>query len=246
MTSQDERLYAVGDIHGQFDLLQEVIDQITAHGGPSARIVFMGDYTDRGPHSREVVEYLSLKRAENPHWICLKGNHDRAFEYYLRTPSQDDPRRPPVLPWLHERIGGLTTLASYGICDPAALEPQDLHAKAKAAVPAHHVAFLRSLPSSYAQGPYFFAHAGIHPARGLADQIEDDLIWIREEFHNHTAPYEKLIIHGHTPVKRPTHYGNRINIDTGAAYGGPLTALCLWPDGQAEVITPNGPLDHAP
>ena len=103
----------------------------------------------------------------------------------------------------------------------------DMHAEAVAAVPANHRAFLESLPTSHQRGEVIFAHAGIRPGVALADQTEDDLVWIRHEFLDDTRDHGALIVHGHTAIDTPTHYGNRVNIDSSAAYGGPLSAVVI-------------------
>lgn len=126
--------------------------------------------------------------------------------------------------WLHPRLGGDTTLASYGVDASGRRREKDVQADAHVAVPAAHIKFLKRLQLSHIVGDLMFVHAGIRPGVPIKDQTEEDQLWIRQEFHNHTGPHPKLIVHGHTPVDAATHYGNRVNLDTGAGYGHPLTA----------------------
>ncbi len=217
-------IYAIGDIHGQLAELHRVLTLIEHDGGPDANIVFMGDYTDRGPHSKEVIDLLIEGQLQRHNWTFLQGNHDRMFSWFM----QDYPRHEAYLPvelyWLHARLGGDTTLASYGVEFTEKSRQLDVHAMARDMVPQAHVNFLANLPLFHETDVLFFAHAGIQPGVPLADQTEHDLLWIRKEFHTDTRMHPKLIVHGHTPVDRACHYGNRVNLDSGAGYGKPLTA----------------------
>ena len=218
-------IYAIGDIHGQHEELLRVLALIEADGGAQAEIVFIGDYTDRGPASAAVLDELIEGVEQGKPWRCLMGNHDRMFSWFMRDYPLHDAYLPVYLYWLHERLGGDTTLASYGIEMTQTERQTAVHEKAKAAVPQKHIDFLNSLSHSYQTDDLFFAHAGIQPGVALDAQSEHDLLWIRKEFHQDTRDHGKLIVHGHTPVKEVTHYGNRINIDAGAGYGNPLVAV---------------------
>lgn len=224
-------IYAIGDIHGDLIQLKRVISWIEAdfqrHAADTYQVVFIGDLVDRREDSRGVIEYIIDGLDAGEPWIVLKGNHDRMFSLFLEENGAQDPILRKDLTWLHPRLGGDTTLRSYGIDATEDSDPQELHAEALGKVPAHHRRFLADLPISFETDDLFFAHAGVNPEFGLDNQTEDDLIWIRKPFHEHTKPYSKLVIHGHTPVDLVTHYGNRINIDTGAAYGGVLSAIVL-------------------
>lgn len=217
-------IYAIGDIHGQLAELERALDLIEADGGPDAPIVFLGDYTDRGPESRAVIDRLIAGQTAGRNWTFLKGNHDRMFVWFMHSYPRHEAYLPVELYWLHPRLGGDTTLASYGIEFTERSRQLDVHESAHAAVPPEHVAFLDGGLLSFETDALFFAHAGIRPGVPLADQDEEDLLWIRQEFHVDTRAHPKLIVHGHTPVKEATHYGNRVNLDTGAGYGKPLTA----------------------
>lgn len=217
-------LYAIGDIHGQLAELHRILDLIESDGGADAQIVFLGDYTDRGPDSRGVLDVLVEGQARGRNWTFLKGNHDRMFEWFMQDPLRDDPYLMVELYWLHQRLGGDTTMSSYNVNASGRRRKKDIHAEALAEVPQSHLDFLKGLKLSHQTDALFFAHAGIRPGVALDNQTEEDLLWIRREFHDHAAPHPKLIVHGHTPVDHATHYGNRVNLDTGAGYGKPLTA----------------------
>jgi serine/threonine protein phosphatase 1 len=222
-------IYAIGDIHGHLELLKSAHHRIAAdmalHG--HGKIVHLGDLVDRGPDSRGVVEYLRTGMAEGRDWLVLKGNHDRLFTQFLNDPAWKDPGLRPEMNWLHPRIGGAFTLASYGVSNAADRPIAPVVAEAIAAVPAEHRQFLESLPTSFTHEAAIFVHAGIRPGIALADQAETDLLWIRKGFLDDTRDHGALIVHGHTALDKATHYGNRLNMDSSAAYGGPLSAAVI-------------------
>lgn len=217
-------IYAIGDIHGQKAELDRVLGLIEADGGPGAPVVFLGDYTDRGPDSCAVLDTLVAGENAQRNWTFLKGNHDRMFEWFMQRPILHDPYMMVELYWLHPRLGGDTTLASYGVDAGPRRREKDLQADARKAVPKSHVTFLEGLKLSHTVGDLMFVHAGIRPGVPLKKQTEEDLLWIRNEFHDFTGPHPKVIVHGHTPIRMATHYGNRVNLDTAAGYGEPLSA----------------------
>lgn len=221
--------YAIGDIHGHLSLLKGVHDLIAAdmaRHGPG-RVVHLGDLVDRGPDSAGVIDYLSRGVAEGQDWVVLKGNHDRMFARFIADPSDPEPGLNPELGWLHPRLGGTATLASYGVHAPGDRPIAPVHADAVAAVPQAHLAFLASRPVWQRIGEVLFVHAGIRPGIAIEDQTETDLVWIREPFLSDRASHGPLVVHGHTAIDVPTHYGNRVNVDTSAAYGGPLSAIVI-------------------
>lgn len=232
-------IYAIGDIHGQLDWLEIAIEKIIADGGAEARVVFLGDYIDRGPDSRGVIDYLIQQKKAHPNWVFLKGNHDRFLDWYVEMPQRNDPHLMVGLSWLHPRLGGNETLRSYGLDVHDERRQGVVHAEALEAVPQAHIDFLKSLTLSYHTGDLFFAHAGIRPEIPLADQTEEDLLWIRQEFHKYTDPHPALIVHGHTPIKQATHYGNRVNLDTGAGYGHALTTA-VFENGKSWTLEDSG------
>ena len=219
------RVYAIGDVHGRADLLERLYGLIAADlkARPIDKVmeVFLGDYVDRGPNSRDVIDWmLSGPRVAHKR-ICLRGNHELMMQAFLDDASV-------IGSW--GQYGGLETLYSYGVKVKLPLA-EDMHEEAqqafRRAVPASHVEFLRSLRPMASAGGYYFAHAGVNPARPLADQVEDDLYWIREPFLSHHRPLEKVVVHGHTPVEAPEVEVHRIGIDTGAYITGRLTCAVL-------------------
>lgn len=216
-------IYAIGDIHGQFEMMCDALEWIEADGGPDARVVFLGDLVDRGPDSFRVIEMLHRGLAAGRDWIVLMGNHDRMFHHFLEASDLHDPRILSGKSWLNPSLGGRDTLLSYGVEIDEDTPVLQGAAAARAAVPDHHRALLNALPLYHEEAGMLFVHAGIRPGIALPDQDPDDLIWIRHEFLDHTGPHEWLVVHGHTPVDAPTHYGNRVNLDTGAGYGRPLS-----------------------
>ena len=141
--------------------------------------------------------------------------------------------------WLHPKLGGPSTLASYGVEKAADRPVARVHAEALDAVPQAHLDYLNGLPVLHRLGETAFVHAGIRPGIALDQQTETDLIWIREPFLSEPASFGPLIVHGHTAIDHATQYGNRLNLDSGAAYGGPLSAVVI--EGrEAALLTPTG------
>ena len=237
--------YAIGDIHGHLDLLQDLHARIAAdQGADDAPIIHVGDLVDRGPDSMGVIEYLRAGIAAGKNWVVLKGNHDRMFAGYLSDLSYQDDGLRGGLDYLHYKIGGAATLASYGIKNAADRRLKPVHAEAVAAVPQAHRDFLAALPTHHHYGEAMFVHAGVRPGVPLDQQTETDLLWIRSPFLEDRRDHGPLIVHGHTAIDKPRHYGNRINLDSGAAYGGPLSAVVIegrdvWhltPDGRVLLV----------
>jgi serine/threonine protein phosphatase 1 len=222
-------LYAIGDIHGQLDLLRDahalIAEDQARHG--TGQVVHVGDLVDRGPDSRGVIDHLMAGLARGEDWVVLKGNHDRMFWRFLRDPMEPEPGLRADLSWLHPRLGGGDTLRSYGVANAADRPVAAVHAEAQLAVPQAHLDFIAALPALHQAGDCAFVHAGVRPGLALEDQTETTLIWIREPFLSETGNFGKLIVHGHTAIDQATHYGNRLNLDSGAAYGGPLSAVVI-------------------
>lgn len=234
-------IYAIGDIHGHLGLLKSAHDLIAEdmarHGtGP---VIHVGDLVDRGPDSRGVIDFLMRGVAEGRDWVVLKGNHDRMFARFLADPWDPEPGLRAELSWLHPRLGGADTLRSYGVSNAGDRPVEKVHAEAIEAVPQAHLDFLSSRPTLHLAGEAAFVHAGIRPGVALAEQAETDLVWIRDPFLTATEDFGPLIVHGHTALEEATHYGNRLNLDSGAAYGGPLSAVVI--EGRdAALLTPSG------
>ena len=225
------RSYAIGDIHGHLDLLLRAHDLIAEDrrqtGDATAPIIHVGDLVDRGPDCRGVVDYLAQGAERGENWVTLKGNHDRMFTRFLRDPNEPEDGLRPGLAWLHPRLGGAATLASYGVKNAADRPLAPVHAEAVEAVPPAHRIFLESRPTWHQRGDCVFVHAGIRPGIPMPEQRETDLVWIRAGFLEDTRDHGFLVVHVHTALDNATHYGNRVNIDSSAAYGGPLTAIVI-------------------
>ncbi|MDP2061535.1 MAG: metallophosphoesterase [Phaeovulum sp.] len=235
--------YAVGDIHGQRALLEQAHELIAAdraaNGEADAPVVHVGDVVDRGPDSRGSIAFLMQGQAAGAPWLVLKGNHDRMFEGFLADPWQRDPGLRAELSWLHPRLGGPQTLESYGLRKPADRPVDQVHAEALAAVPQAHRDWLAGLPLYHLRGQALFVHAGIRPGVDLAAQREHDLLWIRADFLEDTRDHGALVVHGHTAIDAARHHGNRLNIDSSAGYGGPVSAVVI--EGRdAWLLTPAG------
>jgi serine/threonine protein phosphatase 1 len=217
------RLYAVGDIHGRLDCLDALLEKIEADARSAPAkllLVFVGDYVDRGPQSKGVVERV-MEARDGFEIHRLRGNHDEAVLQFLA-----DPGFFPV--W--RSFGGLETLLSYGVRPPRLESPEGFNAMRadfRAALPPSHLAFFAGLEPSFTFGGYFFAHAGGKPGVALDRQDIQDLMWIRDEFLASDAAFGKIVVHGHTPSERPIVRANRIGIDTGAYATGVLTAVVL-------------------
>lgn len=220
-------IYVLPDIHGHADKLKLALEAVEKDGGKDAKVVFLGDYIDRGPDSKGVIEILIDGKTAGRNWTFLKGNHDRMMEYFFADPMRFDPQFLIGYSWFHERLGGVETLASYGVEVREGRRHFEVLADAQDAVPQSHLDFLNGLELTHFAGDCLYVHAGIRPGVALEDQVEQDLVWIRDEFHQSNEQYPWLIVHGHTPVKVATHYGNRINLDAGAGYGHPLQAAVI-------------------
>lgn len=201
-------------------MVGEIARDLSRHPVEAALTVTVGDYIDRGPDSRGVIERLTANPFATP-FVALRGNHETILEEFLRDPSVADHWR---------RLGGLETLHSYGIDVAPLMRGKGQEAAAVAlrtALPRSHVAFLASLELSLTVGRYFLCHAGVRPGVPLARQREEDLLWIREEFLDSRVDFGKIIVHGHTPSEEPELRPNRVNIDTGAFMSGRLTCAVL-------------------
>lgn len=224
------RIYAIGDVHGRADLLQEVFtaidESLASHPVQNPVQVMLGDYIDRGADSRAVIETL-LERRRRRQMVYLRGNHETFPADFLADPSN-------LSHW--QQMGGLQTLLSYGVKPSMRHEPgqeQRIAAAFRQALPKSHYDFLNNLALSFSCGDYFFVHAGVRPGIPLSQQREDDLLWIRDDFLLHEGSFGKIIVHGHTPAEKPDIRANRINIDTGAFATGRLTCLVLQGDQMA-------------
>ena len=226
-TPDDMRIYAIGDSHGCLDELkaldQMILDDLQARPVKSHKIIFLGDYVDRGPASAGCLQYLLERRTANSNVVCLRGNHEDKMVEFLANPIK--------LADSFLTYGGDTLAASYGVTAPSLSVSDDVMRKfceeLQAAVPTHHLDFIDNLLSHVILGDYMFVHAGIRPNVPLDQQKERDMMWIRSEFIPYTGLHEKVIVHGHTPQLQPEVMTNRINVDTLCYDTGNLTAVVL-------------------
>lgn len=231
MGTDGRRLYAIGDIHGcRADLRgihARIARDLADDPHPAPVVVHLGDYVDRGPDSRGVLDDLIRWDLGPVERLCLLGNHDELMLRFFEDPdgvwSSDH--------WISGSMGGGATLASYGL-DPWDRPHAAVAAEARAAVPPAHLAFLAGLPRLAVFGGYAFAHAGIMPGIPLDRQRDEDLVWIRGTFLQSRADHGHVIVHGHTPVRSVEVRPNRIGIDTGCVFGGTLTCLVLEDAGR--------------
>lgn len=222
---QGRSVFAFGDVHGCADLLDVLLGAIsarTAGDSPPPLFIFLGDYVDRGPASRQVIDMLLAVRTQYPDARFLCGNHEEAMLRFLV--DFDD-----GLAWTS--FGGRETLRSYGVEPPRQDTDIDAWRQAqeafKAAIPEEHLRFLWGLEDRVEVGDYLFVHAGVRPDRPLEAQITQDLRWIREPFLSHPRRLAKVIVHGHTPRSEPFSDERRVGVDTWAYRTGALTALEL-------------------
>jgi serine/threonine protein phosphatase 1 len=230
-------VYAIGDIHGCYDQLRQLLSQIAEDAearanGRTTILIFCGDYVDRGPASRQVLDALCwLKRRRPFHLQFLKGNHEQAMLDYMADPAG-------TTAWL--RFGGIETLQSYGVTPPDPDAAPEAHVSARddllERLPVSHLRFLENLELMVGVGDYAFVHAGVRPGVALTRQVADDLLWIREDFLDAESPHDRIIIHGHTwESDEPQVRSNRIGIDTGAYETGVLSALSIE-DGEVRIL----------
>lgn len=225
-------VYAIGDIHGHSDLLDGVhaaIDRDVLGRTERTIEVYLGDYFDRGPDSKGVVDRL-IARGRSREAVFLRGNHEEMFERFLSGRVERNPWR---------SVGGFETLMSYGIDQHTMLigTKEELVAATHAAIPEDHRLFLQGLRQSFRCGSYFFVHAGIRPGIPLEAQVPSDAMWIREPFLSDRRDHDAIVVHGHTPQQAPEFLPNRINIDTGAYMTGRLTCLRIDRNGPALLET---------
>ena len=234
----DGRLvYAVGDVHGRYDLLKAmfslIADDVVARGdGRRPMLIMCGDYVDRGPQSAEVVSALQwMERDRRFEFHPLRGNHEQALLDFVDRPERGRG-------WL--RFGGDATLLSYGVEPPADPDDADALTAARDALlerlPVAHLQLLQRLELMIVVGDYVFVHAGVRPDVPLARQNPDDLLWIRNGFLECTRPFEKRVVHGHSWMDaEPELLDNRLGLDTGAYETGILTAARIE-DGSVEIL----------
>jgi serine/threonine protein phosphatase 1 len=232
-----KRMYAIGDIHGRHDLLEqlhEAIEQDAAAFDGDKQVVYLGDFVDRGEGSRQVIDHLLSDPLPGFESIYLMGNHEHAALSFL-----DDPHSiPGWLSW-----GGRETLYSYGIQTGFSAGQDDLERLRtlwERAMPAIHLKFLESCQVCHHEGDYYFVHAGIRPGIALHKQVFEDQLWIREPFLSSTKNHGAVVVHGHTISEEVVQMPNRIGLDTGAFRSGVLSCLVLEGEQQRLLQTGGG------
>jgi serine/threonine protein phosphatase 1 len=217
-----QRFYAVGDVHGRLDLLDDLLDRIhdddAARAPAETHVLLLGDLIDRGPYSAGVVRRVMGGDDRFASLRALKGNHEAS----LLSVLEGDTR------WLQSWLdyGGRASLRSWGVNDAVLSEDEEvIVAAAAAAVPPAEQAWLADLPTCHRAGDYLFVHAGVRPGVPIEAQSDQDMLWIRGEFLNDRSDHGVVVVHGHTICRAPETRPNRIGIDTGAYLSGTLTAL---------------------
>jgi serine/threonine protein phosphatase 1 len=221
----DTVIYAIGDMHGRLDLLAKLRAMIVedAAGRSAIRkvVVYLGDYVDRGPDSRGIVDLLIDKPLPGFESVHIKGNHEASLLYFLTNPVES-------VGWLN--YGGDSTLFSYGVRPPDPSKADEMIAARDAfaeVLPPEHLAFYRGLKYHHVEGDYAFVHAGVREGVAIEDQAPEDLMWIRDVFLWSHADFGKIVVHGHSITDQPVIRANRIGIDTGAYATGTLTCVAL-------------------
>lgn len=217
--------FVVGDVHGCFHTLVKLINQLPMESGD--KLIFVGDYIDRGPHSKQVVDFVK-ELTESGQAIALMGNHEKmCVDSYNGSGYSTQT-------WVCN--GGEATIESYDERTdeekkrPSKVLDEEAYHAWRSNLPRvskEHVEWMANLPLSYEIDDFFICHAGIDPEVPLDRQFEDDLLWIRGEFINYNKCLQKRVVFGHTPFKKPQILSNKIGIDTGCVFGHSLTAVCL-------------------
>ncbi|MBK6493219.1 MAG: serine/threonine protein phosphatase [Sphingomonadales bacterium] len=222
---EGQRIYAIGDIHGRLDLIDQLILQIEQDNASRNRvrtqIIFLGDLCDRGPNSRGVIERVMQLASASSDVRLIAGNHEelliRAWEGDRRSVG------------LINRVGGRETMLSYGVDEVKydEADTDELLEMLVTHIPESHIAFLKGADDWIVAGDYLFVHAGIRPGDAIEEQRTSDLRWIRREFTDFEGSHGMMVVHGHTITEDVEERVNRIGIDTGAYASGKLTALGL-------------------
>lgn len=208
-------LYAIGDLHGQRAVLDLLVQRVPFQ--PDDEIVFIGDFIDRGPDSKGVVDRVLEFKLRHPKTVCLRGNHEDMLLDFLHQQGQYQPN-------VFMMNGGWATLESYG------LDPRERPMR----LPPLHVRFFQDLRYRHEAGGFHFVHAGFRPGVPLDQQSPHDMLWIRHEFFESDAGFGHPVVFGHTPMREVFDRLPRLlGIDTGAAYGNMLTCVRL---GEGKVL----------
>ena len=203
----DQKTFIIGDIHGCLEMLKKLMDKIT-WSPDKDRLIFLGDYIDRGENPKGVVDYILDLTRRSSLVECLKGNHEAMLLDFLTGRDR----------FMFIINGGWKTLESYGMYESS---------EDDSAIPSEHRDFYESLKLYIELEDYYVVHAGFKPGLDIKKQTEDEMLWIRKSFVSSDFDFGKKIIFGHTPFKEPLIMQNKIGLDTGAVYGNSLTCLQL-------------------
>jgi len=203
------RIFAVGDIHGSLNRLKDMIFLLDIDKNRDT-LVFVGDYIDRGPDSKGVLDFILELKKDLKNVVCLRGNHEEMFLDFTLE-HKNGP--------LFLLNGGRDTLSSYGLKKSGDGMAVNL--------PDRHLQFLQTLPLYFETADFLFFHAGLRPGLSLEQQDPHDLLWIRHEFFLSDTDFGRVVVFGHTPFPKPLLTKHKIGIDTGAVYGGKLTCIEL-------------------
>lgn len=203
----NERLFVIGDIHGCLDMLKRLMEKI-GWQPEKDRLIFLGDYIDRGQNPKGVVDYILGLRKSSSYVECLVGNHEAMFLDYLSGRDRE----------LFLLNGGSKTIESYSF---------NRTQEGESLIPKDHMTFYQSLKPYIETQDYYIVHAGFRPGVEIEKQELEDMVWIREKFIHSNFDFGKRVIFGHTPFREPLVMENKIGLDTGAVFGNKLTCLDL-------------------
>jgi serine/threonine protein phosphatase 1 len=218
-------IYAIGDLHGERWKLESLLSLLDL--SEQDQLVFIGDYIDRGPDSAGVIDHLIALRQDRPNTVFLRGNHEQMMIFARSSYDQgwSTTEAPAYVSRLWFAEGGAQTLASYNV-----RSEQEATGRWWEMIPEEHWQFVSSTTLEYESEQFLFVHAGILPngTHWEGDALQaDPRLWIREPFLSWKEPFEKVVVFGHTPLRKPLVEANKIGIDTGAVFGGKLTCAAL-------------------
>lgn len=233
---EGQRVYCIGDIHGRLDLLEEIHRKIVADAhdfNGEKTLIYLGDYIDRGDHSKQVIDLLINRPLPGFEHVFLLGNHEQTLLDFLEHPHE-------VAAWL--TYGGRATLHSYGVASHGSSREDlvRLRDEFQQRLPEAHLDFFQEMQLTHVVGTYCFVHAGIRPEVVIDEQRKEDLLWIRDDFINSAVQHDHVVVHGHSITTEVDWQENRIGIDTGAFHTGVLTCLVLEGSEQRLLQTDSG------
>ena len=223
-------IFAIGDIHGclnQLVSLQDKIFNYPQYNKEEDLLLYLGDYIDRGPSSKDVINHILQLQTEGIKSIFLMGNHEQFMIDFLFNKINN------LSNWLMN--GADQTFKSYDIEVAEFIKDgfeDDKIDKLRniflSKLTKEHIYFFNNFKLTYIMGDYLFVHAGINPEKSLSEQSEIDFLWSRsDQFFDKNFKFEKIIVHGHTPESDIINFPYRISVDTGCFFSGKLSCVCL-------------------